>query len=239
MSAPRIPLPRLLLWSFAWGMALGVCDLGASALAQERPTPAVTVVGEASIALAPDLALVRAGVTTQGKTAREASEANNKALAPLMAALKESGIEDRDIETARLSVQPVYEQNRGAAGRIAGFQASNQVTIKLRAIARVADVVDRLIAAGATDFAGVEFRVSTPSPALDEARTQAVADARRKAEIYAKAAGAGVGRALSIEEGLAQGPIPLRSAPTALSTPIAPGEQTLHLAVTVSFELQR
>ncbi len=118
--------------------------------------------------------------------------------------------------------------------------ASNQVTIKVRDISKLADIIDRAVSAGATDIGGIEFVVSAPSKALDSARDAAVADARRKAEIYAKAAGVTLGQlcfALSEEQAIVAEPM-LMSARAAAAPPIMPGEKTLKLTVTVSCELR-
>jgi uncharacterized protein YggE len=208
--------------------------------AQERSIWLVTVAGEASVTVAPDLAELRAGVTSQGKSAREASEANARAMTKVLATLKDAGIADNDLQTSRLSLHPVHEGSRGPAGKISGFQASNQVMVRIRDIDKVGEILDRAVAAGANDVSGVEFLVSDPSKVLDAARPQAVVDARRKAEIYAKATGLGLGRAAAInEEGFAA-PVGMRmSAARATSTPVAPGQETLRVVVTVSFELLR
>ncbi|MEX0752233.1 MAG: SIMPL domain-containing protein, partial [Xanthobacteraceae bacterium] len=160
----------------------------AIAQAQEKPPSVLTVAGEGEVAVVPDLAVLTGGVITAARTAREASEANAKAMTAVMAALKEAGVADGDVQTARLSLQPMRDQNRIGPARITGFQASNQVTIKIRELAKVADIIDRLVAAGANDISGIQFVVSSPSKLLDQAREAAVADARRKAEIYARAA---------------------------------------------------
>src|SRR5207302_7877257 len=92
--------------------------------------------------------------------------------------------------------------NRTGTGpsAIVGYRASNHVTIRLRDVTKVANVIDTLVAAGANDIGGINFMVSQASKLLDEAREQAIADARRKAEIYAKAAGVALGAPLSISE---------------------------------------
>ncbi len=163
--------------------------------------PRITVTGEASVTTEPDLAQIRTGVTSQAKTAKDASDANAKAAQAVVAALRAAGIDDKDIQTTRLTLQPTYDNSAGPArGKINGFLASNQVTIRVRDIAKLADIIDRTVSAGATDIGGIEFIVSAPSPVLDRARDAAVADARRKAEIYAKAAGVTLGRVLALAE---------------------------------------
>src|SRR5215218_1148737 len=169
--------------------------LTSGAAAQERVVPRLTVTGEATVSVPPDYAMIRTGVTSQAKTARDASEANARAANALLAALRNAGIEDRDIQTTRLALAPTYDQSASSGrGRINGFQAANQVTIRVRDPGKLADVVDKAIGAGATDLGGIEFLVNEPSKALDQARGEAFADARRKAEIYAKAAGVTLGR---------------------------------------------
>jgi uncharacterized protein YggE len=227
-------MKRLLLGS------LLVIAAALPAPAQDRVLNIVTVTGEGEVSIAPDLAMLTAGVTTNGKTAREASEANAKAMTAVMGALKALGIEERDIATTRLSLYPLRD-NKGDGQRITGFQASNQVTVKIRDVAKIADVLDRLVAAGANDIGGVQFVVSAPSKPLDTAREAAIADARRKAELYAKAAGVMLGPAKMISEdgGIGPPPVILRQAREAAATPISAGEQTQRVSVTVSYELQR
>jgi len=219
---------RILFVFFAATVALG------PARAVEK---LVTVTGEATVAIAPDAAVIRIGVTSQEKTAREASDANAKQMTAVLAAIKDTGIAERDIQTSRLSLQPQYDPNKGGNPRLTGFQANNQVTVRIRDIDKLATVLDRAIASGANEMSGIEFVVSEQSKVLDQARDDAIADARRKAELYAKAAGAKLGSVVSIsEEGPAPQPHPMQ-AMRAGAVPIAPGEQTLRSIVTVSFEL--
>jgi hypothetical protein len=198
----------------------------------------VTVTGEASVAVAPDTALMRIGVTSQGKTAREASEANGKQMTSVLAAIKDTGIADRDVQTSRLSLQPQYDATKSGAPRLTGFQVTNQVTIKIRDIDKLPSVLDRAIAAGANEMSGIEFVVSEQSKLLDQARNDAIADAHRKAELYANAAGVRLGHVVAItEEGSNPPPRPVMQAMRAGAVPVAPGEQMLRASVTVSYEI--
>jgi uncharacterized protein YggE len=228
---------RRLLFS----LVLAVAGALPAAAQPEKLPHLITVTGEGEVAIVPDLAIIGAGVTTTGKTAREASESNAKMMTAVMAALKAAGIAEQDVQTARLSLHPVRD-NKTNELRITGFQASNQVTVRLRDVAKTADAIDRVVAAGANDISGIQFVVSSPSKPLDDAREKAIADARRKAEVYAKAANVLLGAAVSItEEGSAMpGPIMMRQArPEAASTPVSPGEQIQRISVSVSYELQR
>jgi uncharacterized protein YggE len=229
-------------------LAIGALTLlAAPALAQTMPAetapPAViSVSGEATVSVAPDLAQIEAGVTSDAKTAREASDANNAAMGKVLLALKGAGIEEKDFQTSRLSLQPQYPPNRAGPSAIVGYRASNRVTVRLHDVTKVAGVIDTLVAAGANDIGGINFMVANASKLLDDARTQAVADARRKAEIYAKAAGVTLGVPLSISEEGAPGPILYRAKlatnAMAASAPVAQGEETLHVNVSVSWAIK-
>jgi uncharacterized protein YggE len=221
------------------GITLAVA-LASPALA-ESPPPAISVTGEATVSVAPDEARIDAGVTSEAKTAREASEANNAAMGKVLQALKGAGIEEKDVQTSRLSLQPQYAANRAGPNAITGYRASNRVSIKLRDVAKVATVIDTLVGAGANEIGGINFVVSQASKVLDQAREKAVADARRKAEIYAKAAGVTLGQPLSIsEEGAAPQPVYRAKAVggMAAGAPVAQGEETLSVSVSVSWAIK-
>jgi uncharacterized protein YggE len=230
-----MPISRVLFCAFVIAAA-ALARLPANAA--ERIDKLMTVTGEGTIAAVPDSAVIRLGVSSQGKTARAASDANAKEMTVVLAAIKESGVADRDIQTTSLSLQPQYDPNKAGAPRLIGFQATNQVTIKIRDIGQLPAVLDRAIAAGANEMSGIEFVVSEQAKLLDKARIEAIADARRKAELYASAAGMKVGRVMAIsEEGPTQTPRAYQTMRAGAATPIAPGEQMLRAVVTVSYEL--
>ena len=221
--------------------AVAAALLTAPALAQVIPPAAISVTGEATVSVPPDLAEIGGGVTSEAKTAREASEANNAAMGKVLQALKGAGIEAKDIQTARLSLQPQSAPNRSGPSAIAGYRASNRVTIRVRDVTKVAGVIDTLVGAGANEIGGINFVVSQASKLLDEARERAVADARRKAEIYARAAGVTLGAPLSISEEGNSAPVPYRrmAAGMAASAPVAQGEETLAVTVSVSWAIKQ
>ena len=214
--------------------------LATPAVAQPVPPAAISVTGEASVSVPPDLAQVDGGVTSDGKTAREASDTNNAAMGKVLLALKGAGIDEKDYQTSRLSLQPQYAPNRSGPSPVVGYRASNRVTIRVRDITKVANVIDVLVGAGANEVGGINFMVSQASKLLDDAREKAVADARRKADIYAKAAGVTLGEPLSIsEEGSS---VPLyrgkMAAPMAAGAQVAQGEETLSVSVSVSWAIK-
>jgi uncharacterized protein YggE len=215
--------------------------LTAPALAQSMPPAIISVTGEATVSAAPDLAQIDGGVTTEAKTAREASDANNAAMGKVLLALKGAGLEEKDFQTSRLSLQPQSAPNRPGPPTIVGYRASNRVTVRLRDVTKLANVIDTMVNAGANDIGGINFTVSEPSKLLDEAREQAVADARRKAEIYAKATGVTLGAPVSISEAGGPGPIPYRrlAVGMAAATAVAQGEETLQVTVSVSWAIKQ
>ena len=210
--------------------------------AQSAPFVGIVVVGEGRVTVAPDYAQIASGVTTRGKSVKEASDANSKTMAAVIKVLLDSGVAQNDVQTSRFSVQPVYlPQEPRTEPKLAGYSVSNQVRAKIRQIDKLGEILDRLITAGATDVSNIEFLVSDPSKALDQAREAAIVDARRKAEVYARAAGIRLGQVEWITEQSGFGPIPLRgqgaSAARAAAVPIATGDDTLAVTVTVGFTI--
>ena len=210
--------------------------------AQSAPFGGIVVVGEGRVTVAPDYAQIASGVTTRGKSVKEASDANSKTMAAVIKALLDSGVAQNDVQTSRFSVQPVYvPQEPRTEPKLAGYSVSNQVRAKIRQIDKLGEILDRLITAGATDVGNIEFLLSDPSKALDQAREAVMADARRKAEVYARAAGIRLGQVEWITEQSGFVPVPLRgqgaSAARAAAVPIATGDDTLAVTVTVGFTI--
>jgi hypothetical protein len=234
---------RIFLRAFFVTAAATAAAFAVPARADDQPASFISVTGEARISVPPDLAQIDAGVTSEAKTAREASDANNAAMGKVLLALKGAGLDEKDYQTSRLSLQPQYSSAKsGSSATIVGYRASNRVTIRLRDVTKVANVIDTLVTSGANEIGGINFMVSQASKLLDDARGQAVADARRKAEIYAKAAGVTLGAPLSIsEEGAAQPLFRARMAtPMAASpTPVAQGEETLSITVGMTWAIKK
>jgi uncharacterized protein len=224
----------------------GIALIATPALAQVNPPPTISVSGEGTVSVPPDLAVVDGGVTTDAKTAREAAEANNAAMAKVLAALKSAGIAEKDMQTSRLSLFPQYAQQtrpnpNPGPNVISGYRASNRVTIRVRDVTKVAATIDALVASGANEVGGINFMVTKASQLLDDARSEAVADARRKAEIYAKAAGVKLGAPISISEDSGSAPAPMmlrKMGADAASAPVAQGEEVLRVNVSVSWEIK-
>jgi uncharacterized protein len=212
--------------------------------AQPMPEARVIVIGEGSVSVAPDHARLSGGVTTRAKTVKEATDANSKLMNVVTAALLDSGIAQQDIQTSRFSIQPVYAPPQPQTEqRLTGYSVSNQVSVTVRQIAKLGETLDRMVAAGATDVGNVAFLIADPSKALDQAREAAVADARRKAELYARASGLTLGGVAWItEDSSYTPPVPMaamRAGAVNAAVPIAEGEKTLHARIVVGYEIAR
>lgn len=200
----------------------------------------VTVTGEATVEAAPDMATISLGVTTEGQTAAEAMTANSKALQAVVERLKAAGIEDRDLQTSNLSLNPNWVgYDSGSTPKIAGYVASNMLNVRVRALDGLGSVLDASIADGANTLNGISFELAQPRPALDEARKAAVADARARAALLIEAAGGTLGKIVSITENSGYGsPMPMfKSDAAAAPVPVAAGQIGLSASVTISFEI--
>lgn len=221
----------------------------APAIAQESSMAGtISISGLGEVTAAPDTAFINSGVTTQGATAREALDANTKAMADLLETLKAAGIEARDIQTSGFSVNPnyVYSDARDANGyqlppKITGYQVFNNVAVRVRDLASLGSVLDKAVNVGANTINGISFSVADPSKLYDEARKEAFADAKEKADLYAGVAGEKLGTIRNITE--AQGfsnPEPMMmkaSADSAGAVPIATGELSFQINVQVTWDL--
>jgi uncharacterized protein YggE len=239
---------RFALLATATGLAL----TGVSASAQEaRPVmmpldgTMLEVAADGTSTRTPDLAVIQAGVVTQAATAGDAMRQNSARMTTVLGALRRAGVAERDIQTSSIALSPQYRYAENQPPVITGYQASNQVSVRFRDIAKSGTILDTLVREGANNISGPNLTIDKPEAALDEARTAAVATARARAELYAKAAGLRVDRILSISEGGASSPpMPMPQAGLArfsadkAETQIAAGEQELRVSLSVRFLLK-
>ena len=203
------------------------------------------VVATGEVTRVPDVATVRAGVVTQAPTAAAALSENAARMEKVVAALRAAGIASRDIATASVGLSPQYRYADNQPPVITGYQANNTVSIKFRDIARSGAALDALVKAGANQIDGPQLSIDQPEAALDEARTNAIARARARAELYARAAGMRVDRIAAIEENgenAGGGPRPpvlyVQSAKREAATDLMPGETPVSVTVAVRFLLK-
>jgi uncharacterized protein len=233
--------------ALAAALALPLLAGAVSAPARAAEARSLTVTGEGLARAVPDMATVSTGVVTQAPTAAEALAANSKATADVIAKLKSGGIAARDIQTSNFSLQPVTVYPRSDDGssngppRITGYTVSNSVAVTVRDLARLGTILDDTVGAGANSVNGVDFIVSKQSELLDGARKAAVEDARRKAALYAEAAGAKLGAVTTLTEaGGIEPPRPMyrmRADAMAAPVPVEAGESTLRVEVSVTYAL--
>ena len=235
--------------------SLALALLAATPAAAQQPLPTmpvnlaattVQVSAEAHVERTPDVADMSTGVVTNAPTAAEALRQNAERMTTVIAALRRAGIAERDIQTSGINLQPQYMYRENQPPQLTGYQAINNVNVRVRKLAELGKIIDTLIAQGSNQINGPSFRLDKPEPALDEARTKAVATARERAQLYASAIGMRVKRIVSISEGFAAPPpYPMPMARMAAmdaaekaSTPVAPGEVQLTANVNVIFELE-
>lgn len=203
--------------------------------AQEAPGRTITVTGGAQVDAVPEIATVSAGVETRAEVAAAALAANSTAMQAVFAALEAAGVAKRDMQTSQLNLNPVYDDmgQQGAAPKLVAYEASNMVTVRVRDISALGAVIDSLAEAGSNRLFGIGFDITDPQPHLDAAREKAVADARHRAELYARAAGVALGPVQSVSETMDMpGPIMMR-AEAVMSAPVPVAEGTVSLSAQV------
>ncbi len=218
------------------GLAL---SLAAAAAAQDRPA-GLTVVGEGRVAMTPDVALVRMGVTAEADSAGAAAAALSDRLGPVLEALAEAGIAPADIRTGTLQLGPIHAgRGPGGEGRpeIVGYRAESLVEVRLQQVGRVGEILDAAIETGTNRLEGIAFSASQPEVAESAALAAAVADALRKAQVVSQAAGLTLGPVRSITEQGGGMPRPEMMRMSAADMPVAPGEIEATARVEVVYDL--
>ncbi len=199
----------------------------------------VNAVGSASAA--PDMAMVRLGVTHEARTAAEAMRGASEVTAVVLANIAEAGIEDRDVQTSSLNLSPVWDRGNTSVPQIRGYVVSTQLAVRVRALDTLGQFLDLVISDGANTLNGLSFAITDPAPLEDTARAEAVRLARAKAETLATAAGVTLGPVLSIREGGGSaGPQPLMRGAMmdAAAVPVATGELDIRVGVTLVFAIE-
>jgi hypothetical protein len=210
-----------------------------------QPETTITLTGKGTIDHAPDIAMISLGVQVEAKTAAEAMAQQAEKMNGVFAAVKAAGIADRDMQTGQLSLNPVYEYPNNARPRLTGYQASNQLSIKVRKLDTLGKTLDAVVKGGGNTINGVSFSIDKPDQFQNDARIEAIKDAAAKAELYAKAVGYKVKRIVTIsEQDYYPQPVPMmmqmrQQDMAAAPTPIAAGEVSLTQTVNVVFELTK
>ncbi len=201
----------------------------------------IYVSGTATITAPPDIATVQIGVQTFNEDVEEAVAENNTKAEDIIAAIRQQGVAEKDIQTSRFNIYPQRDYQNNRPDKIIGFQVDNVVSATVRDLDDIGKVLQAAIDAGANNINGLNFSVDDPTSIRDEARAEAIKDARRRADIMAEAAGVEVGNVISITETSYPGPIIAREsydkAAFAGAVPIQPGELELTIQVQVVFAI--
>lgn len=242
---------RKSVWSTTHlAVALLLIGLGSAASAHDEDPPRILVTGHGTASISPDMAVVSLTVTRQADTAREALSANSEAMGKVLDAMAGLGIAKRDMQTSNFSIQPRYSrparQNNGAseAPKIVGHTVRNGLTLRVRDIDKVGEVLDTAVTLGVNEGGSIRFTNSDASDVLTQARVKAVEQAQKKATTLAEAAGLRLGQILEIVEQshnsrpMAMGRSEMRLSSAADSVPVAAGENAYQVDVTVSYAIE-
>ena len=219
------------------------------AMSQQAPhQPRIVVTGKGEAAVRPDMAIVSLSVMREAETARAALDANNEAMRAVIASLRDSGIEDRDLQTSGLSIQPRWDYQRDNDGnqnaRLAAYQVFNSLTVRVRDLAMVGSVIDSSVTLGVNQGGSISFTNADPDAVIDQARRDAVEDATRKARTLADAANVELGAVIEISE-QANHPMPVSLGARAMrmeaadAVPVEAGENSYSVSVTMTFLLEQ
>lgn len=200
----------------------------------------ISVAGSGKVTVTPDMATIRLGVIIEGKTAKAARDAAAERMTAVVAALRKLGINEKDIATSNLTLGPVYDYPNNATPTLRGYQLSNIVSVTVRDLDKLSDVLDNSVTAGATSVDSISFDVADRTAAEANARTAAVTDARDKADALAAGLGIRVTGVASVSESVST---PIWYSPEfnaaagdkGASTPVLPGTTDVTITVQVVF----
>lgn len=240
------PLSRRRVFSGGLLAALAVCAVleAPAARAEDLSRATITVVGQGEASATPDMASLSTGVVTVGKTAEDALAGNSKSVADVIAAIKDAGVEPKDLVTSGFSIQPQYvypQQGQREAPRLTGYEVRNTVNVKVRDLSKLGGLLDKLVQAGANQASGLSFALQHPSAIEQQARLAAVADAKAQAQSLADAAGLRLVRIRRISPQHDIGPVeaaPMMMKADARAVPIQAGETTARAQITIVYDAE-
>jgi uncharacterized protein len=242
-------------WRMATVFGLSaLAAVSAPAFAEDKPPREAIIIvsGEGEASVSPDMAMVNLSVVRMEKTARAALDANNTAMTAVIDAMKKAGIAPRDIQTSGFSIDTLYEYPQDDKGValppvLRGYQVSNGLTLRIRDLAKIGDIMDQAVTLGVNQGGGITFTNDNPKATIEAARKAAMEDAMAKASLLTQTAGVKLGRVIEISEG---GPRPMpqpvamammkeAAAPQADRVPVEAGENSYRITVNVTFGIQQ
>lgn len=244
MIMKHITLPSL-------AIAAGL-SIASPALADNNDAETISVSGIGIVSAAPDMATINLSVLREAKTARDALTANSAAMNDVLNAMKSFGIEDKDLQTSNFSIQPRYVYPKRTNGEqkppsIVAYQVSNSLTVRIRDLEKVGDILDKSVSLGVNQGGNIYFSNADPEPLQMQARANAMKNAIKKAQVLTDAAGIELGKIKQISEhSNSPRPQPVMRAEMAKAmvadsapVPVAGGENTYRITVNVTFELDQ
>jgi uncharacterized protein YggE len=199
---------------------------------------AITVSGDGSVLAKPDTAHVTLGVQIQNAELSAAQSQATDQMNAVLTSLKQSGIGDDNIKTVNYSINVNQDYSKGT-GEVTGYTVVNMVDVKISDIDKVGEIIDAAVKAGANNVGGVQFSVEHMDALVQQAREQAMADAKAKAEQLAKLGGVTLGAPISISEGTSTPPQPMAARDVASAgagaVPVQTGQSEITVSVTVSY----
>jgi uncharacterized protein YggE len=219
------------------GAMLVLAVAGLLGPAQAAPEAGVVAVqGSGIVEVVPDIADITIGVDNEDATAAAAIDANAAAMARVVADAKRAGIGERDIQTSVLQLSPYAKDDRGK--ELIRYRAVNTVRIRVRDLSRMGAVMRDLVGSGTNRIQGIRFSIANPTPHLDQARRQAVADAKRRAELLAEAAGARLGPIVELTESTwGDSGVVTEARAMRQAVPVEPGQLALQATVQIKWHL--
>ena len=231
----------------ALGLATAIALPTAAAAAETQPPPRIIVTGEGEATVAPDMALLSLSVMREARTAREALDANNAAMAEVTAAIKLFGIADRDLQTAGIQIMPRFNFTNKPDGtqeaELVAYQVTNTLSVRVRDIVKTGEILDKAVSLGVNQGGNIVFANDDPSSVITEARKNAVVEATARATTLAEAAGVQLGRVLEIsEQSFGAQPMSIEvqafDRAKAAAVPVQAGENAYRVQVNMTFELK-
>lgn len=240
---PVIGATTFFILLFSFTKIFGPIPFSVNSVTTQKTTT-FDVTGEGKVSVAPDIASVSVGIRSQGSTVKSVQEQINSVINKVSDALKDLGIDKKDIQTVNYSIYPDYDYS-GNSQRIKGYSASTTLSVRVRDIDKVNRVIDTATSNGANEVSGISFEKDDRTKAENEAREKAVEEAKKKAENAAKIAGFKLGRIINYSEGFGDFPRPISlramGAAEQVETPktqVEPGSSEIKITVTLSYEIE-
>lgn len=256
MFIPRLPnfelinfavkVTILLVILFAFTKIVGGIPFSVDSIVTNK-SDVFSVNGEGKVAIKPDVAVVSLGVSQEGQNVKTVREQLDLTIAKVTGAIKKQGVDQQDIQTTNYSIYPVYEdaEPKEAPGRVRSYQGNTTVSVKVKTIDKVNAIIDLAVANGANQVGNITFDAQDRTKAENEARKEAVGEAKKKASEAAQSAGFRLGKMINYYESF-DGPIygglggggvetDVRVEPI---TTIEPGSTEVRVTVTLSYEIR-